>query len=90
VFSLPKRQSGKQFQKNGNTRIDRRLCGGNTALRQTNETQNTNKETTMNSHKAEIINEVKNMTSRLEIESRMNAEENTTVQIWIWQYLQTL
>jgi len=45
---------------------------------------------TMNSHKAEIMSEIKNMNGREKIESRMNGEENTTVRIWIWQYLQTM
>jgi hypothetical protein len=44
----------------------------------------------MNSHKAEIMNEIKNMNGRKEIEARMNSEENTTVRVWIWQYLQTM
>jgi hypothetical protein len=42
------------------------------------------------SHKAEVMAEIKNMTSREEIQKRMDNEEYTTVRIWIWQYLQTL
>jgi len=44
----------------------------------------------MNTHKSEIMNEVKNLNGKNEVEQRMSAEENTTVRIWIWQYLQTL
>jgi hypothetical protein len=42
------------------------------------------------SHKAAVMQEIASMTGRKEIEARMAAEENTTVRIWIWQYLQTL
>jgi len=42
------------------------------------------------SHKAEIMAEIKNMGGREEIQKRMDSEDNTTVKIWIWQYLQTL
>ena len=41
-------------------------------------------------HKAEIMAEITNLTSREELQNRMDSEENTTVRIWIWQYLQTL
>ena len=58
------------------------------------QTQNTEsrKAITMSeqSHKAEVMAEIKNMTSREEIQKRMDNEEYTTVRIWIWQYLQTL
>jgi len=41
-------------------------------------------------HKAEIMAKITNLTSREEIQNRMDSEDNTTVKIWIWQYLQTL
>lgn len=34
--------------------------------------------------------EVKNLSGKQEIEARMNAEKNTSVRVWIWQYMQTL
>ena len=54
--------------------------------------QQTTKGETMSekSHKAEIMAEIKNMSGREEIQKRMDSEDNTTVKIWIWQYLQTL
>ena len=40
-------------------------------------------------HEAEILAEIKRMSGRKEIEQRMESEENTTVRIIIWDYLQT-
>jgi hypothetical protein len=44
----------------------------------------------MDSHKSEVLSKIKAMSGRKEIEEAMNQEENTTVRIWMWQYLQTL
>lgn len=55
-------------------------------------TQPTLKGETMSekNHKAEVMAEITNLTSREEIQNRMDSEDNTTVKIWIWQYMQTL
>ena len=45
---------------------------------------------TMNEHRQEVLQEIKNMGGREEIKNRMDMEDNTTVKIWIWQYLQSL
>jgi len=42
------------------------------------------------SHKAEVMAEITSLAGREEIQNRMDNEDNTTVRIWIWQYLQTL
>jgi hypothetical protein len=61
-------------------------------MRATKASNQTTKGETMSeqSHKAEVMAEIKSMTSREEIQKRMDNEEYTTVRIWIWQYLQTL
>jgi len=40
-----------------------------------------------NAHKAEVIHSLRSMTCG-QIERAIEVEENTTVRIWMWQYLQ--